>query len=230
MHARSLSRVWLCDPMDWSPPGSSVHGCPRQEFWCGLPLPIPRDLPDPRFEPASLVSPASAGGLFTGVPPGMPFSTGDPSGAPGTCKCSAAPSSLTRRGPSTQEEGQRPVTYSPLPQLSKTKPVGWGYSMCIFIRRVVDHLHLFPVCTARNRQRPTCRVPGRLVLEHLGWLRLPCHKNALQGEYPITEVISQDSFLVKIKIITIYMFGKFILPFKFHFKISLIQRKNSSFN
>ena len=149
---------------------------------------------------------------------------------PGNCKCSVAPSSLTRWGPSIQEEGKRPVTYSPLPQLSKTKPVGWGYSMCILIRRVVDHLHLFPVCTARNRQRPTCRVLRRLVLEHLGWLRLPCHKNALQGEYPITEVISQDSFLVKVKIITIYMFGKFILPFKFHLKISLTERKNSSFN
>ena len=114
--------------------------------------------------------------------------------------------------------------------LSKTKPVGWGYSLCILIRRVVDHLHLFPVCTARNRQRPTCRVRGRLVLVHRGWLRLPCHKNALQGEYPVTEVISQDSFLVKVKIITIYMFGKFILPFKFHFKICLTERKTQALN
>ena len=26
MHAQSLSHVWLCDPMDCSPPGSSVQG------------------------------------------------------------------------------------------------------------------------------------------------------------------------------------------------------------
>ena len=26
MHAQSLSRVWLCDPVDCSLPGSSAHG------------------------------------------------------------------------------------------------------------------------------------------------------------------------------------------------------------
>ena len=31
----------LCDPMDWSPPGSSVHGISRQEYWSGLPFPSP---------------------------------------------------------------------------------------------------------------------------------------------------------------------------------------------
>ena len=25
-----------CDPMDWSPPGSFVHGNPKQEYWSGL--------------------------------------------------------------------------------------------------------------------------------------------------------------------------------------------------
>ena len=28
-------------------------GCPRQEYWSGLPFPSPGDLPDPRIEPAS---------------------------------------------------------------------------------------------------------------------------------------------------------------------------------
>ena len=61
-----LSRVWLfCDPMDCSLPGSSVHGVPRQEYWNGLPLPSPGDLPGPGIE---LVSPASAGGFFTTEP------------------------------------------------------------------------------------------------------------------------------------------------------------------
>ena len=31
--------VQLCDPMDCHPPGSSVHGSPRQEYWNGLPFP-----------------------------------------------------------------------------------------------------------------------------------------------------------------------------------------------
>ena len=29
----------LSDPMDCSPPGSSVHGFSRQEYWSGVPLP-----------------------------------------------------------------------------------------------------------------------------------------------------------------------------------------------
>ena len=33
--------------MDCSPPSSSVHGFPRQEYWNGLPLPSPGDLPNP---------------------------------------------------------------------------------------------------------------------------------------------------------------------------------------
>ena len=37
----------------------------RQEYWSGLPFPSPGDLPDPEIEPASLTSPALAGGFFT---------------------------------------------------------------------------------------------------------------------------------------------------------------------
>jgi len=40
-------------------------GFSRQEYWSGLPCPPPGDLPDPGIEPASLMSPASAGGFFT---------------------------------------------------------------------------------------------------------------------------------------------------------------------
>ena len=40
----------LCNPMDCSPPGSSVHGgFSRQEYWSGLPCP-PGDLPNPGME------------------------------------------------------------------------------------------------------------------------------------------------------------------------------------
>ena len=37
----------------------------RQEHWSGLPFLTPRDLLDPRIEPASLTSPALAGGFLT---------------------------------------------------------------------------------------------------------------------------------------------------------------------
>ena len=43
----------LGDPMDCSPPGSSVHGIFRQEYWSGLPFPSPGGLPDPGIEPGS---------------------------------------------------------------------------------------------------------------------------------------------------------------------------------
>ena len=33
----------------------------KHEYWGGLPFPFPRDLPNPRIEPASLLSPALAG-------------------------------------------------------------------------------------------------------------------------------------------------------------------------
>ena len=54
-------------PMDYSPPGSSVPGISQQEYWSGLLFPSPEDLPNPGTEP---VSPALAGGFFTAEPPG----------------------------------------------------------------------------------------------------------------------------------------------------------------
>ena len=59
----------LGNPMDCSPPGSSVHGIFQQEYWSGLPFPSPGDLPNPGINPASLTSPALAGGSLPLVPP-----------------------------------------------------------------------------------------------------------------------------------------------------------------
>ena len=67
-HACMLSRLscpTLCDPMDCSPPGSSVHADSLDEYWSGLPFPTPLDLPDPGNKPTSLVSPTMADGFFT---------------------------------------------------------------------------------------------------------------------------------------------------------------------
>ena len=53
----------LCNPMDCSPPGSSVHGISQARIleWV--------DTPDPGIKPASPVSPALAGGFLTTEPP-----------------------------------------------------------------------------------------------------------------------------------------------------------------
>ena len=61
----------LCDPMDCSPPGFSVHGIFfRQEYWSGLPFPSPGDLPNPGFEPRS---PTLQADSLPSEPPGKPL-------------------------------------------------------------------------------------------------------------------------------------------------------------
>ena len=65
------SCLTLCDPMDCSPPGSSIHGILQVFpilYWSGLPFPSPEDLPDPGTEPRS---PALQADALTSEPPGM---------------------------------------------------------------------------------------------------------------------------------------------------------------
>ena len=60
-----VTQSWpiLCDHMDCSLPGSSVHGTlSRQEHWSGLPCPSPEGVPDPGIE---LGSPALQPDFFT---------------------------------------------------------------------------------------------------------------------------------------------------------------------
>ena len=54
----------LCDPMDCSPPGSSVHGILQARILEWLPFSSPGDLPDPGIESKFLMSPAQANGFF----------------------------------------------------------------------------------------------------------------------------------------------------------------------
>ena len=58
------------NPVDCSPPGSSAMGFPRQEYWSGLPLPSPGDLPDSGIEPRS---PALQADALTSEPSGKPI-------------------------------------------------------------------------------------------------------------------------------------------------------------
>ena len=65
LHAKLLqSCLSLCDVVDCSPPGSTVYGILRQEYWSGLPCPPPRYCPYPGREPASLMSLVLAGRFF----------------------------------------------------------------------------------------------------------------------------------------------------------------------
>ena len=43
----------LCDPMNYSPLGSSVHGIYQARILEWMPFPSPADLPDPGIEPGS---------------------------------------------------------------------------------------------------------------------------------------------------------------------------------
>ena len=43
-------------------------GFSRQEYWSGLPRPLPGDLPNPETEPTSLMSPPLAGGHYLEIP------------------------------------------------------------------------------------------------------------------------------------------------------------------
>ena len=59
------SYLTLCDSMNCSPPGSSAHGFSRQEYWNGLPCPLPGDLLNPGIKSKSHRSPAQVGRFFT---------------------------------------------------------------------------------------------------------------------------------------------------------------------
>ena len=70
-HAQSLpSCPTLCNPMNCSSPGSSVHGFSRQEHWSGLPCPHPGE--SFRSRDRTHTS-CTAGGFFTTEPLGKPY-------------------------------------------------------------------------------------------------------------------------------------------------------------
>ena len=65
------SCLTLCNPMDCSPPGSSVHGISQAWILEWVAIPFSRDLPNSGIKPTSPASPALAGGFFTTAPPVM---------------------------------------------------------------------------------------------------------------------------------------------------------------
>ena len=66
MHAQPLqSCPTLCDPMDCSPPGSSVHGILQERILEWVTMPFSWGSPQLRVRTRSQVSPALAGEFFT---------------------------------------------------------------------------------------------------------------------------------------------------------------------
>ena len=63
------SNLTLCDPKDYSPPGSSVHGILQARILCGLVVPSSGDLHNPGTE---LGSPALQADSLPSEPPGKP--------------------------------------------------------------------------------------------------------------------------------------------------------------
>ena len=71
MHAQTY--LTLCDSMDCSPPGSTVHGITLARILEWVSISSSRDVPDPRIEPTSPASLALAGRFFTAEPLGSHF-------------------------------------------------------------------------------------------------------------------------------------------------------------
>ena len=71
LHASMLSHVQLFET-SWAEAhlASLFMEFSRQEYWSGLPFPLPGDLPDPRIKP---VSPALQSNSLPSEPPGKPF-------------------------------------------------------------------------------------------------------------------------------------------------------------
>ena len=69
-----LSCVQLCNPMDCSPPGSSVQGFSTQDYWSRLPFHSPQDLPNAGIKPTSLALQVDS---LLSEPPGKPLQFSD---------------------------------------------------------------------------------------------------------------------------------------------------------
>ena len=73
----TLSHVWFfVTPRTVARQAPLSMGFSRQEYWSGLAFPSQEDLPNPRTELGSPVSPALAGLFFITVPPGKPYGCG----------------------------------------------------------------------------------------------------------------------------------------------------------
>ena len=88
-------------------------GFPRQEYWSGLPLPSPRDLPDPGLEPTT--SPALAGRFFTT----------ELAGKPAAAAAAAAAAKSLQSCPTLCDPRDGSPTGSPVPGILQARILEW---------------------------------------------------------------------------------------------------------
>ena len=67
-----LSQVQLCNPVNCSPPGFSLHGIFQARILEWVAISYSGDLPNLGMKPTSLASPALAGRFLNTAPPGKP--------------------------------------------------------------------------------------------------------------------------------------------------------------
>ena len=72
VHAVTPLGLTICDPVDCSPPGSSVHGISQARILEGLTISFSRGSSQPRDQITSPESPAFVGEFFATEAPGKP--------------------------------------------------------------------------------------------------------------------------------------------------------------
>ena len=98
----------LYNPLDCTRQVLLSMGFSRQEYWSGLPCPSPGNVSDAGIEPASLMSPAFADGLFTTIATWEAPKTGfnlQVKTIPWRMNCQPIPVFLPGESPWTEESG-----------------------------------------------------------------------------------------------------------------------------
>ena len=144
LHSDTQSCPTLCDPMDCSPPGSSVRGILLGRILEQVTIPPPGSLPNPGIEPMSLRSPAVGGIFFT-------MSTTCKACISGYWKCLCTPENHLAR---------------------KVASSGWLWK-CLSIRLFSDSLSRSKSCERKQQFLWILTSAGQTLSGHLPWFSPP---------------------------------------------------------
>ena len=158
----------LYNPLDCSPPGSSVHGIPQARILESGAISHSRDLSNPGTEPVSPASPALAGRLFTYAPLGSPKSC---------CRCCYITSGVSD---SVRPHGRQP-TRLPRPWDSPGKNTGVGCHVLLPRVKVklLSRVRFFAIPWTAAYQAPPSM--GFSKQEYWSGVPLPSPKSCLDG-------------------------------------------------
>ena len=149
-----LSRVRLCDPMDCSLPGSSVHGIFQARILERVPISYSRVSSRSRNRAASLVSPALAGFLTTARPgkplqPQLEVNGGQTLALDSLCVCSSALGTMVTGGsnPVLIPSLFPPLLHHPSTHIHFAPALSWVLVM-VLCGREVSAFHVGRMSTA----------------------------------------------------------------------------------